>query len=124
MNSYYPSIIDCFRYVALVIGVMVLLRVLRGALWVKSLIAAILAILVIHLYAVSRHDLFGLDFQLFWKAGSGVWGGVDPYAPHGLPSIRSSIRRPPFRSSLSLLPCRSAQAWRSGPSSTSAPAWD
>ena len=70
MNSYYPSIIDCFRYVALVIGVMALLRVLRGALWVKSLIAAILAILVIHLYAVSRHDLFGFDFQFFWKAGS------------------------------------------------------
>jgi len=81
MNSYYPSIIDCFRYVALVIGVMALLRVLRGALWVKSLIAAILAILVIHLYAVSRHELFGLDFQFFWKAGCDVWGGVDPYSP-------------------------------------------
>ena len=81
MNSYYPSIIDCFRYVALVIGVMVLLRVLRGALWVKSLIAAILAILLIHLYAVFRHDLFGFDFQFFWKAGREVWGGMDPYCP-------------------------------------------
>ena len=69
MNSYYPSIIDCFKYIALLVGVVVLLRVLRGALWLKSLIAAILAILVIHLYAVFRHDLFGLDFQFFWKAG-------------------------------------------------------
>ena len=124
MNSYYPSIIDCFRYVALVTGVLVLLRVLRGALWLKSLIAATLAILLIHLYAVFHHDLFGFDFQLFWKAGVDVWRGMDPYAPRDLPSIRSSIRRPPFRSSLSLLSCRSAQAWRSGPSSTSPPAWD
>ncbi|MGZ3433159.1 MAG: glycosyltransferase family 87 protein [Isosphaeraceae bacterium] len=60
---------------------MALLRVLRGALWVKSLIAAILAILVIHLYAVSRHELFGLNFQFFWKTGREVWGGVDPYCP-------------------------------------------
>jgi hypothetical protein len=81
MNSYYPSIIDCFRYVALVTGVLVLLRVLRGALWVKSLIAATLAILLIHLYAVFHHDLFGFDFQLFWKAGVDVWRGMDPYAP-------------------------------------------
>ncbi len=81
MNSYYPSIIDCFRYVALVIGVMALIRVLRGALWVKSLIAAILAFLVIHLYAVFRHELLGLNFQFFWKTGREVWGGVDPYCP-------------------------------------------
>jgi len=81
MNSYYPSIIDCFRYVALVIGVMALLRVLRGALWVKSPIAATLAILLIHLYAVFHQDLFGFDFQLFWKTGQDVWRGTDPYAP-------------------------------------------
>ena len=64
MNSYYPSIIDCFRYVALVIGVMALLRVLRGALWVKSLIAAILAILVIHLYAVSPLRPLRIEFPV------------------------------------------------------------
>ena len=81
MNSYYPSIIDCFRYIALVTGVLVLLRVLRGALWLKSLIAATLAILLIHLYAVFHQDLFGFDFQLFWKAGVDVWRGMDPYAP-------------------------------------------
>lgn len=81
MNSYYPSIIDCFRYVALVTGVLALLRVLRGALWLKSLMAATLAILLIHLYAVFHQDLFGFDFQIFWKAGVDVWRGMDPYVP-------------------------------------------
>ena len=70
-----------FKDVALALGVLVLLRARVPASWLKSLIAAILAILVIHLYAVSRHDLFGLDFQFFWKAGCDVWGGVDPYSP-------------------------------------------
>src|SRR5271157_4999158 len=70
-----------FKVVALALGVLVLLRARVPTSWLKSLIAAILAILVIHLYAVSRHDLFGLDFQFFWKAGCDVWGGVDPYSP-------------------------------------------
>jgi len=73
--------VTVFKYVPLALGVLVLVRARVPTSWLKSLIAAILAILVIHLYAVSRHDLFGLDFQFFWKAGCDVWGGVDPYSP-------------------------------------------
>ena len=74
-------IVNLFKYIALLVGVAVVVRARVPTSWLKSLIAAILAILVIHLYAVSRHDLFGLDFQFFWKAGCDVWGGVDPYSP-------------------------------------------
>ena len=74
-------IVNLFQYIALLVGVAVMVRARVPTSWLKSLIAAILAILVIHLYAVSRHDLFGLDFQFFWKAGCDVWGGVDPYSP-------------------------------------------
>jgi glycosyl transferase family 87 len=74
-------IVNLFKYIALLVGVAVEVRARVPTSWLKSLIAAILAILVIQLYAVSRHDLFGLDFQFFWKAGCDVWGGVDPYSP-------------------------------------------
>ncbi len=86
-----------FKDVALALGVLVLLRARVPASWLKSLIAAILAILVIHLYAVSRHDLFGLDFQFFWKAGCDVWGGVDPYS-------RSRFAEHPFLNPPTALP--------------------
>ena len=116
-------IVNLFKYIALLVGVAVVVRTRVPTSWLKSLIAAILAILVIHLYAMSRHDLFGLDFQFFWKGGCDVWGGVDPYSPSRFVEHPFPICRPPFRSSLSLLPCRSAQAWRSGHSSMSPPAW-
>ena len=74
-------IVNLFKYIALLVGVAVEVCARVPTSWLKSLIAAILAILVIQLYAVSRHDLFGLDFQFFWKAGCDVWGGVDPYSP-------------------------------------------
>jgi len=74
-------IVNLFKYIALLVGVAVVVRARVPTSWLKSLIAAILAILVIHLYAVSRHDLFGLDFQFFWKAGCDVWDAVDPYSP-------------------------------------------
>ena len=74
-------IVNLFKYIALLVGVAVVVCARVPTSWLKSLIAAILAILVIHLYAVSRHDLFGLDFQFFWKAGCDVWGGEDPHSP-------------------------------------------
>jgi len=70
-----------FKDVALALGVLVLLRARVPTFWLKSLIAATLAILLIHLYAVFHQDLFGFDFQLFWKTGLDVWRGADPYAP-------------------------------------------
>src|SRR5208337_288682 len=66
---------------ALTLGVLVLLCARVPTSWLKSLIAATLAILLIHLYAVFHQDLFGFDFQLFWKTGLDVWRGADPYAP-------------------------------------------
>jgi len=71
-----------FKDVALALGVLVLLRARVPTSWLKSLIAATLAIFVIHLFAMSRHDLFGFDFtRVFWKAGCDVWAGIDPYSP-------------------------------------------
>src|SRR5271157_5188577 len=70
-----------FKDVALTLGVLVLLCARVPTSWLKSLIAATLAILLIHLYAVFHQDLFGFDFQLFWKTGLDVWRGADPYAP-------------------------------------------
>ena len=95
-------IINLFKYIALLVGVAVVVRTRVPTSWLKSLIAAILAILVIHLYAVSRLELFGLDFQFFWKAGCDVWGGVDPYSPSRFTKFRrkapgfshGDIRRP------------------------------
>ena len=74
-------IVNLFKYIALLVGVAVVVRARASAFLLKSLIGVTLAVFLIHLCAVSRHDLFGFDFQIFWKAGCDVWAGLDPYAP-------------------------------------------
>ena len=113
MDIYYLVIIDIFKYIALVMGLMVLVRARRRALWLESLIAATVAIFLLHLFAVSRHDLIGHDFRFFWKAGRDVWAGLDPYAadrfadhpflnaPTALP-LFALLAVVPFRLSLAL----------------------
>jgi hypothetical protein len=74
--------INAFKYLAVIIGLVALLRPLPKALWVKSLIGASFALLLIHLFAACRDDLFGFDFtRVFWKAGYDVWAGMDPCSP-------------------------------------------
>ena len=82
MNSHYPSIIDCFKYIALVTGVVVLLRVLRGASWLKSLIAATLAILCDpslrgRLATISSDSISSSSGRPVVTSGR----GMDPYCP-------------------------------------------
>jgi hypothetical protein len=103
-------IVNLFKYIAFLLGVAVVVRARVPTSWLKSLIAAILPILVIHLYAVSRHDLFGLDFQFFWKGGCDVWGGVDPYSPsrfaeHPFPYLPTAL---PLFALFAALPVRTS----------------
>jgi Glycosyltransferase family 87 len=78
-------IVNLFKYIALLVGVAVVVRARASAFLLKSLIGVTLAVFLIHLCAVSRHDLFGFDLQIFWKAGCDVWAGLDPYAPARFP---------------------------------------
>ena len=78
---YYFLISDVSKFIALVIGLVVLVRAQGRAFWLESLIAATAAIFLFHLYVVSHSDLFGFDFRIFWKAGCDVLKGMDPYAP-------------------------------------------
>ena len=73
-------IIIIFKYISLLIGVAVLVRAKIKPSWLRSLIAATLAIFLIHMYAMFAHEYFGCDYLIFSKVGRDVWAGVDPYA--------------------------------------------
>ena len=74
------AIIIIFKYVSLLIGVVTVLRARIKPSWLWSLIAATLAIFLIHLYAMFSIEYFGYDHLLFGKVGRDVWAGLDPYA--------------------------------------------
>jgi len=76
----FQIIIISFKYLSLIIGIGTLLRVKVKPLWVWWLIAAALAIFLMHLYAMFPLEKFGYDYSIFWKAGCDVWAGLDPYA--------------------------------------------
>jgi len=95
MTASVTLIVTVFNYLALALGALVMLRARVPTFWLKSLIAATLAIFVIHLCAQSRLDLFGFDFtRIFWKAGCDVWNGVDPYAPARFSEHRGLVSPP------------------------------
>ncbi len=73
-------IIIGFKYLSLIIGILILVRarVRPSVLW--SMIAAALAIFLMHLYAMFPLEDFGFDHLIFRKAGRDVWAGLDPYA--------------------------------------------
>ena len=73
-------IIIIFKYTALLIGVATLLRTTIKPSWLWSLIAATLAIFLIHMYAMFSVEFFGYDYSIFAKVGRDVWAGVNPYA--------------------------------------------
>jgi Glycosyltransferase family 87 len=73
--------IDTFKYLALIAGLLALLRPLPARFSIKSLLAVIFAIFMAHLFLISRHPLFGFDFGIFWEAGRDVRWGIDPYSP-------------------------------------------
>jgi hypothetical protein len=81
MSIYFLLIINGFKYAALAVGIMALLRAPVSTFWLKSLIAATFSIFGLYLLAVCRYELFALDYKFFWKAGCDVWSGVDPYSP-------------------------------------------
>jgi len=74
-------IVNFFKYIALTVGVVVVVRARVSDFLLKSLIGVALLAFLMHLYAVSWHNYFGFDLQIFWKAGCDVWAGLDPYAP-------------------------------------------
>lgn len=81
MATYYSLIINVFECTALCLGLAAILCTPRRALWLEVLIATSLAVLIVHLYLIFHHSLFGFDYQIFWKAGCDVWRGMDPYDP-------------------------------------------
>jgi hypothetical protein len=72
-------VFDIIPYVALGLGIAVLVRARISNFWLKALVATTLTSLAIYLGLLSRSHLFGLDYQFFWRVGSDVWRGVDPY---------------------------------------------
>jgi Glycosyltransferase family 87 len=99
----YFYVIHVFSYIALGIGVLVLLRTAPADLWLKSLIGATFAVFLIHLSAAFQNDLFGFDFRIFRNAGCDVWAGIDPYAP-------ARFAEHPFLNPLTSLPLFAAFA--------------
>src|SRR5262249_5310419 len=69
-----------FKYLSLIIGLTVLLRIKVKPLWLWTLTAGALIILLIHLYVMFPFQSFGFDFAIFWKSGCDVWAGLAPYA--------------------------------------------
>jgi hypothetical protein len=69
-----------FKYISLSTGIAAIARLRIKPFRFWSVVAATLAILLIHLYAMFRLEYFGYDFSIFWKAGRDVWAGLDPYA--------------------------------------------
>jgi Glycosyltransferase family 87 len=99
----YFYVIHLFSYIALGIGVVVLLRTVQRDFRLKCLIIATFCILLIHLSAAFTSDLFGFDFRIFRNAGCDVWAGVDPYAP-------ARFAEHPFLNPLTSLPLFAAFA--------------
>ena len=79
--QHYLLIIKVFKYVALLVGLLVLLRALPAKFWAKCLIALTLSVLISHLYLISHLAWFGFDFQIFLRVGRDVRAGIDPYSP-------------------------------------------
>ncbi len=73
-------IIIGFKYLSLIIGITVLLRVKLKPSVLWSLIASALTIFLMHLYAMFPLENFGFDHLIFRKVGRDVWAGLDPYA--------------------------------------------
>ena len=72
-------IIIGFKYLSLIIGITILLRAKVKPFWLWAVIAAALAIFLMHLYAMFPLENFGFDYLIFRKAGRDVWAGLDPY---------------------------------------------
>ena len=76
----YYYIIHVFKYIALGIGVVALLRPVRMEFWLKSVIGTTLVVFLIHLCAAYQNELFGFDFRIFRNAGCDAWAGMDPFS--------------------------------------------
>jgi hypothetical protein len=113
MSDYFFYTFILFHYTALVIGVLVLFQARAVASWLRALLAATLAIFLIHLYAAFHQDLFGFDFRIFRKAGCAVWAGVDPCSPEHSAEFGLFVNPPtslPLFAAFALVPPRTSLA--------------
>ena len=110
----YFYIINLFSYIALGIGVVVLLGINRTRFWLNALIAATLAVFLIHLYAAFQNDLFGFDFRIFRDAGCDVWAGLEPISAARSAEHELLVNPPtclPLFAAFALLPFRISLAF-------------
>jgi hypothetical protein len=110
-------IIITSKYIALAIGLVILMRLRVRPLVLWSAIGSSLAILLIHLYALFPLEQFGYDYSLFWAIGCDVWAGLDPYAADRFerhPFLNPPTALPLF-ALFAILPLRISRAlWTAG----------